>query len=1092
MSRNPVVRMLVLFTGSLLLLPASFAQVVTATLTGSITDSSGASVPNASVKVTELSTGVVRSTKTSMDGVYNVPYLSPGVYRVDVEAPGFKLYSQDNVRLEVSTTARLDATLTPGSANESVTVTAEAAALQTDRAEVAKNFNTRTVVELPVANRNFQALAGLVAGVAPPVQNFTTSEDPQGTTFFNANGQGNSSNNTIVDGVDNTNPTLGLSIYLPSPEVVEEVHVSTSNYSAEFGRVGGAVVNATTKSGTNAVHGSLWEFNRVAALFARDFFNKDTQPKPGYTRNEFGAAAGGPIIKDKTFFFGAYQGRYLRQSSTSTNTVPASSAWFTGDFSGVPQLALYDPKTGNADGTGRQPFPNNIIPTDRISSISKQLLPYFPQPNASGFLNNYILNVPFRYDGNSFDARVDHYFSEHTKMFAKMNTSHYQVVQGAVLGPVVGDGTTAKDYTVTAAVNLTHGFNPTLLTELRFGYNRYRTNVQGTDMTTVTNQKLGIANPNPDPISTTGMARINISGMPGIGTPVVYPLINTDNLFEIVDSWSKLKGKHVFKWGAEIHRNRMDRFQPQGLNFGPRGLFNFNPGTTQLNGGPGLGPYGSVVNAFAAFLLGATDQTGRTYMPITPTNRQTQLAAFFQDTYQVTRKLTLDIGLRYEYYSPVTPRYKGGASNYDPYSNTLLIAGYGDVNLATGVDAQSANFAPRVGFAYRLTEKQVIRGGYGMSYWTGRFGFTGGTLSTQFPTIFNVQQGNTGDFMVDGTLNSLPVVQFVDIPANGHITPAPNQAFFVIPSRNRLPYVQNFNLTYQRELRNGITFDVGYVGALGRQLPFNRALNAAAPGTGSAGRPFNILFGHTADVSLRANGVNSNYNSLQVNLAKRYSQGLTFTVAYTYSKSLDVGNDQPGFTDNLDLRRQYGPSGFDRTHMLTASHLAEMPFGKGKKFLSQNRTAGMILGGWQLNGILRFATGTPFTASADATSCNCPGNGQFADAIAPVTYLGGIGPGQPWFTTSSFAPPGPNRFGTAGRNTIRGPRLSNYDVSIFRLFPISERFRLEYRAEFYNLTNTPHFSNPSGSVTSATFGIISGTLSGYGNRQVQMALRLKF
>jgi hypothetical protein len=314
----------------------------------------------------------------------------------------------------------------------------------------------------------------------------------------------------------------------------------------------------------------------------------------------------------------------------------------------------------------------------------------------------------------------------------------------------------------------------------------------------------------------------------------------------------------------------------------------------------------------------------------------------------------------------------------------------------------------------------------------------------------------------------------------------------VIPPRNRLPYVQNYNLTYQRELGNGISFDIGYVGNLGRQLPFNRALNAAAPGTGSAGRPFFVLFGHSADVSLRANGVNSNYNSLQANLSKRYARGLTFTVAYAYSKSLDVGNDQPGFTDNLDLKRQYGPSGFDRTHMITASHLYELPFGKGKPLLSQNRAAGLILGGWQLNGILRFATGTPFTASADATSCNCPGNSQFADAIAPVTYPDGIGPGQPWFSTSSFAPPGPNRFGTAGRNTIRGPRLSNYDLSIFRIFPIAERFRLEYRAEFYNLTNTPHFSNPSGSSTSATFGIVSSTLSGYGNRQVQMALRLKF
>jgi hypothetical protein len=1081
-----------LITVALSCLPAALAQVVTATLTGSITDSSGSSVPNAVVKVTENATGVVRSTKTSVDGVYNVPYLNPGVYKVEVDVPGFKKYSQDNVRLEVSMTARLDATLVPGSAGETVTVTAEAPALQTDRAEVAKNFATQTVAELPVANRNFQALAGLVAGVAPPVQNFTTSEDPQGTTFFNANGQGNSSNNTIVDGVDNTNPTLGLSIYLPSPEVVEEVHVSTSNYSAEFGRVGGAVVNATTKSGTNTFHGSVWEFNRVAALLSRDFFNKDTQPKPGYTRNEFGAAGGGPIVKDKTFFFGAYQGRYLRQSSTTTNTVPTSSAWFSGDFSAVPQLALYDPGTGNPDGTGRQPFPNNIVPSNRISSISRQLFQYFPQPNAAGFLNNYIVNVPFSYNGNSYDARVDHNFSERTKIFAKMNTSRYEVVQGGVMGPIVGDGTTANDYTITGALNLTHGFDPTLLTELRFGYNRYRTNVQGTDMTTVTNAKLGIANPNPDPISSTGMGRININGMPAIGTPVVYPLINTDNLFEVVDTWSKVKGKHIFKWGAEVHRNRMDRFQPQGLNFGPRGLFNFNPGTTQLNGGPGLGPYGSVVNSFAAFLIGATDQTGRTYMPITPTNRQTQVGAFFQDSYQITRKLTLDLGLRYEYYSPVTPRYKGGASNYDPYTNTLLIAGYGDVNLATGVDAQSLNLAPRVGFAYRVNNRQVIRGGYGISYWTGRFGFTGGTLSTQFPTIFNVQQGNTGDFIVDGTFSSLPVVQFVDIPANGRITPAPNQAFFVIPSRNRLPYVQNYNLTYQRDLGHDIVFDVGYVGNLGRQLPFNRALNAAAPGTGSAGRPFNVLFGHSADVSLRADGINSNYNSLQTNLAKRFSHGLTFTFAYAYSKSLDVGNDQPGFTDNLDLGRQYGPSGFDRTHMITASHLYELPFGKGKPFLSQNRTAGFILGNWQLNGIYRFATGTPFTASADATSCNCPGNGQFADAIAPVTYPGGVGPGQPWFSTSSFAPPGPNRFGTAGRNTIRGPRLSNYDLSVFRLFPIGERFRLEYRAEFYNLTNTPHFANPSGTATSATFGIISSTLSGYGNRQVQMALRLKF
>jgi hypothetical protein len=1067
------------------------SQVVTATLTGTVLDSSGATIPNAKVTVTEKSTGVVRSTTTSTDGVFNVPYLNPGNYRVDAEAPNFKKFSQDNVRLDVSTTARIDITLSPGSPTETVTVTGEAPSLQTDRAEVARNFTTQTVTELPIANRNFQALAGIVAGVSPPVQNFTTSEDPQGTTFFNANGQGNSSNNTIVDGVDNTNPTLGLSIYLPNPEVVEEVHISTSNYSAEFGRVGGAVVNATTRSGTNDYHGSLWEFNRVRALIARDFFNKVGQPQPGYTRNEFGAAGGGRIVRDKTFFFAAYQGRYLRQSSTTTTSLPAP-AFLNGDFSSVPGLALYDPASGNPDGTGRKPFVNNIIPASRFSPIAQKIDSYLPQGNLPGFLNNYVTNVPFAYNGNQYDGRVDHYFTEQTKLFVKFNYSGYDVTQAGTLGSIIGDGTVAHDYTDTASVNLTHGFSPTFLTELRAGYNRYRTNVNGTNMTTVTNANLGIANPNPDPISSVGMARIQINGMPGIGTPVVYPLVNTDNLFDVVDTFSKLTGKHVIKWGAEVHRNRMDRFQPQGLNLGPRGLFQFNPGTTQLNGGPGLGSYGSFVNAFASYLIGAPDETSRTYMPITPTNRQTQVAAFVQDTYQMTRKLTLDVGARYEFYSPVTPRYKGGASNYDPSTNSLLVAGYGNNNLATGVAAQTLNLAPRVGFAYRITDKDVIRGGYGISYWTGRFGFTGGTLSTQFPVIYNIQNGNTSDYIVDGAFNSLPPVQLLNIPSNGIINPAPNQAFFVIPSRNRLPYVQNYNLTYERQITGGMTVNVAYVGSLGRELPFNRSLNAAAPGAGSAGLPFVQMFGRTAQVSLRANGISSNYNSLQVNAVRRFSNGLTFTVAYTRSKSLDVGSNQPGFTDNLDIRRQYGPSDFDQPNLLTVSHLYELPFGKGKRYLNKGGLAAFLVQGWQLNGIYRYATGTPFTPTADATACNCPGNGNFADVISPVQYLGGIGPGQPWFSTASLAVPGPNRFGNAGRNTIRGAHLSNYDFSVFRNFDITERYKLEFRSEFYNLTNTPHFANPNGNVSSGTFGIISGTLSGYGSRQIQMALRLRF
>jgi hypothetical protein len=1070
---------------------SAWGQAVSATLVGTVTDSSGAMVPNATVTASEVRTGVSRKTNTTGDGVYTLPYLTPGQYKVEIEHAGFKKFLRDDLAIAVSATVRVDATLEPGNVTESVTVTSEAAVLQTDRAEVARNFETKKVVELPLANRSFQALAGLVAGVTPPTVDFTQLEDPQGTTFFRANGQGNSSNNTMVDGVDNTNPTLGLSIYLPSAEVVEEVHVTTSNYNAEFGRAGGAVVNVATRGGTNQLHGSLWEFHRSTNLQARNFFNVVPRPKPTYIRNEFGAAVGGPIVKNKTFYYAAYQGRYLRQASNSINSVPVD-AWKQGDFSAVPGLTLFDPATGDpATGRNRTPFANNIIPPARFYPVSQKITPLIIAPNSPGYTNNLNLNIPFSYDGNSYDGRVDQNFTQSTKMFVKFNTALYKITQQAPLGEKIGDGTQGNDYTVTASVNLTHGFGPTLLTEARVGYNRYYTNVTGLNMIPNFNQDVGIQNPNPDAISTLGLARIGISGMPGIGTSTNYPLINADNLFTFVNTWSKIRGRHSFKWGGEIHRNRMDRFQPQGLNLGPRGQFLFNPGTTALPGGPGLGTFGTFGNSFAAYLLGAVDQTSRTYMPITPTNRQTQAFFFFQDTYQLSPKLTLDIGLRYEVYTTVKPRYAGGASNYEPTSNSLIVAGIGDIGLSTNVNYDPNNWAPRFGLTWRMTNKSVVRMGYGISYWTGRFGFTGGTLSTQFPTIYNVQQGATGDFIVDGSFNSLPVVPFIQIPSNGRIAPAPNQAFFVVPQINQIPEVQSYNVTYQREILWGMSFDISYVGNLGRQLPYNLSLNAAPAGAGLAGKPFNLQFGRTADVSLRADGVNSNYNALQANLTKRFAAGLTFTAAYTYSKSMDYGSDQASFTDNTNIKRHYAPSNYDRAQMWVVSNTYELPFGKGKKWATSGPMS-YVLGAWQLNGIFRAVTGTPFTISADATPCNCPGNGNFADVLGPTTILHGAGPGQKWFDVTPFAAPGPNRFGTGGRNIVRGPSLINYDFSVFKQFPITERFKLEFRAEFYNLTNSPHFGTPSGNVNSGNFGEISSTMGGYGNREIQFALRLVF
>ena len=1069
-----------------LAMPA-FPQAVTATLLGSVTDASGATVPNASVAAIEVSTGIKRSVPTNQEGLYALPYLTPGVYRVEIEAAGFKRLVRENVELRATMSVRVDARLEPGAVTETIEVRADTPLLQTDRAEVSRSFSQKAVTELPLANRSFQALVGLMPGVSPPSVDFTTLEDPQGTTFFRANGQGNSANNTQVDGVDNTNPTLGLTIYLPSAEAVQEVNVTTSNYNAEFGRAGGAVLNVTTRGGTNEFHGSLFHFHRSTDLRARNFFNTVDQPKPTFIRNEFGAAAGGPIVREKTFFFGTYQGRILRQASTQTQSVPVDD-WRRGNFAGVTGLNLFDPATGSRDGTGRTPFAGNQIPASRFHPVSQKLLPLLIRPNQPGFVNNLIVNVPFTYDGHTYDGRVDHSFSDRTRGFAKFNLSDYKVLSGAALGDDIGEGSQSTPYTVTAILNLTHSLSPTLFTEFRAGYNRYYANVNGINIERPFNQELGIRNPNPDPISSTGLARIQIGAMPGIGAPVFYPLIHVDNLFNMLNNWNKIVSKHTLKWGVDVRRSRGDRFQPQGLNLGPRGRFDFNPGTTALRGGPALGPFGTIGNSFASFLIGATDQTSRTYMPITPTNRQTQFMTFFHDTFQVTPRLTLDLGLRHELYTTVKPRYAGGASNYDPDTDGLIVAGVGDISMSTNVDVDRNNFAPRLGASYRLSDKAVVRSGYGVSYYTGRFGFTGGTLSTQFPVLHNIQEGVGGDFIIDGSFDTLPVVTIIPIPTNGRITPAPPQAFFTVPKSNPIPFVHSYNLTYQREAGYGITFDMGYVGSLGRRIPYQRNLNAAPPGAGTAGRPFNLLYGRTADVALRAHGLASNYNSLQTNIQKRFSGGLSFTAAYTWSKVLGTGDDQGGFIVQTDVRRNYGPTGFDRTHMFVASHIWELPFGKGKKYVGDGPGA-RILGGWQINGIFRAVTGAPFTVVADATPCNCPGNSNFADAVKNTTILGGVGRGRLWFDTTAFVAPGPNRYGNTGRNGVRGPGFLNYDPSVFRTFPVTEKWRLEFRAEFYNLTNTPRFGNPVNNVNAGNFGQILGA---GGEREIQFALRLLF
>jgi hypothetical protein len=572
---------------------------------------------------------------------------------------------------------------------------------------------------------------------------------------------------------------------------------------------------------------------------------------------------------------------------------------------------------------------------------------------------------------------------------------------------------------------------------------------------------------------------------------VVSKFLLTTHLSQIQNTWTKQLHNQLLKWGGDFHRYELNNGESYTSGFGGKGEFFFEPNTTELNAASGTGPTyadAAYINAFAAYLLGAPQQSSRAYLSQEGVIRQNQIEAFVQDTWHVSPNLTLDLGVREEYYSPGFTKNKGGGSAYDPDTNSIGVAGYGHVNLAANVPGQNL-VEPRIGFAYMPDKNSVIRGGYAISGWTGRYGFTGGALISNFPLLTVVQQGVISGYGYSGSLNTLPEIIFSAIPDNGIINPAPNYVYIVPDKTGAMSYVEAWNLTYERSLKAGFTLDIGYVGNAGKHLPANIQLNVAAPGTGSAGLRY-ASFGRTATTTLRALSAWSSYNSLQANLSRRFTGGLYLQASYTYSKSMDLESNQGGFTDQLDIGRNYGASDFDAMHTFVLSHLYELPFGKNKPFLNHGGVASYLVSGWQLNGILRMRSGTPFTVSADASSCNCPGNNQFGEQVAPVHYPHGIGAGKTWFSTASFTAPPANQFGNVSRNSLRGPDLKQYDLSLFREFHFGDLFTLQGRGEFYNVTNTPSFAAPQGSVSSSTFGVISSANAT--QRVGQLALKLLF
>ena len=1074
----------------------AYGQAVNGSLVGTVTDSSGALVLNAKVTLTETRTGLGQATATNQSGNYSFPGLPPGTYRVEVESAGFRKAVKTGIDVLVNSTIRADAELQPGGVNEVVNVTADAAILQTDRTDTGRKIEARQLADLPLTyNRNFQSLLNLVPGTIRSYRPHSEFFNVQDSLSTRVNGQSRLSNNVQLEGVDNNQRTGLLTAMIPPIEALQTVDVTTSNYEAELGRAGGAVTNVNFKSGTNEMHGSLFEFNKVSALGARSFF---ASIKPVTTYNMFGGTIGGPIVKNKTFYFGDFQGIRDRRGDDFIGTIP-TTAFRTGNLSAAAQ-PVFDPATGDASALGRTQFPGNAIPASRISPIATRVLALIPQPNKGGGLgNNEEIATVRQKDTNGGDIKVDHQLTDKDRFAVRYSIQRSKIYDPPLYSLKAGGyrefAGTGIQKAYSAAVNYTRVWSPTWLTEVRTGILYYRNNADNLDRSLKTADELGIKGVNVSDF-TGGVPYFNINGYsnPVVGYSASLPWERGETNLNFVANTTKTLGNHTIKFGVDYRRNRDELLQNQTFN--PRGRYNFNEANTQLivrNSAGAIGVSGgtTLANSFASFLLDRPNQFGRDLPLIFPTFLQRPFFSYVQDKWQVNHKLTVDIGLRHELWPPPVPRVKGGFSNYDPSNNSLAIAGVGSNPLNLGRSNFKGEFAPRLGAAYRHNEKTVIRAGYGLSWIP--------LVDNGYAFNFPVRENNSFDApnawspagaMSDG----FPLFKPFTIPSDGIIRNAPNQVYNVIPLDVKESYIQSWNLTVQRSLGKGFTLDAAYVGNHGVNIKATYNLNAGfVPGAGAAGRPLNLKFGRQADTNNIYFGTSTTYNSLQVKLDRRFSNGFALTTAYTWGKALDLsGADNGGIWTYINSQRSRARADGDRTHSFVQSYVYELPFGKGKKYLTSG-PAGLVFGGWQVNGLLTLMSGQPFNLGVSGGIINAPGNPNTPSLNGAFNVLHNVGPGTFWFDPASFSNPASGTFGNIGRNALTGPGFAHADASIFRTFAFTERWKVQFRAEALNFTNTPHFNDPNGDFTSPNFGRVTGVNGApNGPREVQLGLKVTF
>jgi hypothetical protein len=1071
------------------------AQVLYGSIVGNVTDDSGAVVPGATVKITNRGTNQVREALTTTEGGFNFPTVQAGNWEVTVSKQGFKSVTRTGVLVTLNSLARSDIQLEVGNVAESISVTADAVLLQTDRAEVRAELTSRELTNLPIpAGRNYQNLFRSLPGITPPDNAHSVPSNPSRALIYNVNGTSASSNNVRIDGASQYNIFLPhVTAYVPALEAIETVNVVTNNFDAEQGLAGGAAVNVQIKSGTNQFRGSAFEYHDNNHTKAKPWILPPTEDKPKRVYNQYGGTLGGPIIKNKLFFFGSFEATSDRQLGTRFLTLPTAEMR-NGILSGG-AVRVFDPATGDLIGRNRDEFAGAVIPASRIDPTARKILQDLPLPNIAGrtgtnIANNYYATAPYSFDRKTFDTKINWNITDKLTSYGRFSVLSYKQLNPGALGKLDGVGTapqggntgvgSGETYGVTVAGVYT--FSPNFIVDANIGYTRQGTNSeQGFLDQKIGLDVLGIPGTNGPRAFENGWPRFAISGFANLGVQDSFmPYYRNDPQWQYVTNFNWTRGSHNVRFGFDFARQILNHQQVEFIGGAAQpasGGFNFGSGPTQLcEAGNAAGTACSrftpsnLYNAFGTFLLGYTTGHGRTLLIDDTIIFKAQAYSFYvRDQWQVNSKLTVTAGTRWEYY-PMPVREDRGIERYDFNTNQMIVCGVGNVPNDCGVKQSKRLFSPRVGVAWRISDSFVLRTGYGVTWDPISLARI---FRTNFPMLIALNVPAPNSAQPSGTLRTgipqVPVPNF----SSGRVTPPGEVSLTTLGDRFDRPYIQSWNVVLEKSLWNGLVASAGYVATRTIRQAAYLNVNAGLIGGGPASQPLNQRFGRQAGTTIYGPVGNSMYDSLQVNVKRRFANGLQLQGNYTWSKAIGlVGvGGQSENSVNLPRPEYYAFNrsllNFDIPHNFQFTGAYELPFGRGRRWLANNKAASALAGGWQMNWVFGAFMGTPFSLTASGTSINAPGISQRPDQIGQVVKLNKKGRNEHYYDPNVFRPvdfdPNPAntvRFGTLGFNTLRGPGTVNLDLGLFREFQIRERIKLQFRVEAFNATNTPHFANP--------------------------------